>query len=262
MAQSPFLREQNSSAEEQEIAVFGNAAAPIVSERAPPSEEIRGVLEQLGLRGRRLTLSKGSVISLHDGPQAGLHLLSRGRMKTLWFSKHGRVMILDVLGTGDVFGEMSLLDDAGSEPTVAEALGDVEIDSLSRFVLEKALKAGPALAIALTRLVGARRQRLERRLGTQVFLRVPTRLALLLLDLAERFGEALPSYPAASAGERRFLLDIPLSQQELGNLIGASRESVSLTLSRFRRRGAVSMHGRNIVIDSSKLRFEANTRDG
>jgi CRP-like cAMP-binding protein len=183
-------------------------------------------------------------------------------MKTMRFSETGRVMILDLLDAGDVFGEMSLVDELGSEPTFAEALQAVELETIPRFIFERALNSRPALAIALARLMGARRNRVERRLGTHVFLRVPTRLAFLLLDLAERFGKAVSSFPASSAGEARgFVIDIPLSQQDLANLIGASREIVSLTLSEFRRRGAVSMLGRRVVIEPDKLRFEAIAKD-
>ncbi len=242
--------------------MLGSAVLPSAGETPSSSDEIRAVLGQLGLRGRRARLSRGSMVSLHEGPHAGLHLLLRGRMKTMRFSKKGRVMILDLLAAGDVFGEMFLVDELGSEPTFAEALQAVEIETIPRFVFERALKGRPSLAIAVARLMGARRNRLERRLETHVFLRVPTRLAFLLLDLSERFGEAVPSPPTSSAGApRRFVLDIPLSQQELGNLIGASREIVSLTLSEFRRRGAVSMLGRRIVIEPDKLRSEAIAKE-
>lgn len=235
-----------------------NAVLPGASETASSSDEIRAVLGQLGLRGRRALLGKGSMVPLHEGLHAGLHLLLRGRMKTMRFSEKGRVLILDLLDAGDVFGEMSLVDEHGSEPTFAEALQAVEIETFPRFVVERAWKSRPALATAVGRLVGERRNRLERRLEAQVFRRVPTRLALLLLELADRFGDSVSSPPASSAGDgQRFVLDLPLSQQELGNLIGASREMVSLTLSEFRRRGAVSMLERRIVIDPDKLRSQA-----
>ena len=242
--------------------MLGSAVLPSAPGTPSSSDGVRAVLDQLRLRGRVALLSKGSMVSLHDGPHAGLHILLRGRMKTTRFSRKGGVMILELLDAGDVFGEMSILDELGSEPTFAEALEAVEIETIPRFVCERALNGRPALAIAVARLMGARRNRLERRLETHVFLRAPTRLAFLLLDLAERFGEAVPSPPAPSTGApRRFVLDIPLSQQELGNLIGASREMVSLTLSEFRRRGAVSMLGRRIVIEPDKLRPEAIAKE-
>jgi CRP-like cAMP-binding protein len=212
------------------------------------SQEIRGALDSLGIGGRCFRLSKGSMVSLHEGgARDGLHLLLGGRMKTLRFSEDGRVMILDLLDTGEVFGEMALVAEEGIEPTYAEALEEVEIETFPRFALDGVLRGRSALALGIARLMAARRKRVERRLETQVFQRVPVRLASLLLELAERFGEPI---------ESGTVVDIPLSQQDLGNLIGASREIVSLTLSEFRRREAVSMLGRRIVVHEPKLRRE------
>jgi CRP/FNR family transcriptional regulator, cyclic AMP receptor protein len=230
------------------------AVVPSAGEPETPSDEIRAVLRQLRLRGRRATLSKGNMVTLQEGSHAGLHLLVRGRMKTMQLSQKGRVVILDLLAAGDVFGEMCLVDDLSSEATFAEALEAVEIETFPRFVVERALKA-PALGLAVARLMGTRRNRLARRLGTQVSLRAPVRLASLLLELGERFGAAIPYRPTSSTVVAQpLLLDIPLSQRDLGNLIGASREIVSLTLSDFRRRGAVSMLGHRIVIEPDELR--------
>ena len=214
------------------------------------SQEIRAALDSLGMDARCFRLSKGSMVSLHEeGARSGLHLLLGGRMKTLRFSEDGRVMILDLLDTGEVFGEMALVAQEGTEPTYAEALEDVEIETFPRFALDGVLRGRSALALGVARLMAARRKRLERRLENQVFQRVPVRLACLLLELADRFGE-----PA----EEGTVVDISLSQQDLGNLIGASREIVSLTLSEFRRRAAVSMLGRRIVVHEPKLRREAS----
>lgn len=226
-----------------------SALLPRFREVPSCSQEIRAALDSLGIGGKCFRLSKGSMVSLHeDGARSGLHLLLGGRMKTMRFSEDGRVMILDLLDTGEVFGEMALVAEEGTEPTYAEALEEVEIETFPRFALDGVLRGRSALALGIARLMAARRKRLERRLETHVFQRVPVRLASLLLELAERFGEPQ---------ERGTVVDIPLSQQDLGNLIGASREIVSLTLSEFRRREAVSMLGRRIVVHESKLRREA-----
>jgi CRP-like cAMP-binding protein len=216
-------------------------------------EEIRSALASVGGTGRRSRLSKGSMVSLQGGLEGhgGLHFLLEGRMKTLRFSRDGRVMILDLLSAGDVFGEMSLVPDGRGEPTYAEALEDVEVETIPALLVERVLGARPALALAMTRLMGARRSGLERRLEDQIFEKVPARLGRLLLELAERFG-------VPSAGGT--IVEIPLSQQDLGNLIGASREIVSLTLSALRRRGALSMAGRRIVVHEDALRREVTAR--
>jgi CRP/FNR family transcriptional regulator, cyclic AMP receptor protein len=236
------------------MAMLGNAVLTSPIEGGSPSElseEIRGTLVSLGLSGRRTRLAKGSMVSFQQGAQAGLHLLLDGRMKTLRFSEEGRVMILDLLDSGDVFGEMSLVAIDGGEATFAEALEEVEIETIPRFAMERALRGRPSLALSIARLMGDRRSRLERRLETYVFWKVPARLAHLLLDLAERFGK-----PAANGTE----LDIPLSQQDLGSLIGASREIVSLTLSEFRRRGAISSVGRRMAVNEAGLRREMGAK--
>ena len=214
------------------------------------SDEIRDALLSFGLTARRHWLAKGSMLSLHGGAQAGLHLLVHGRLKTLRFSAEGRVLILDVLDAGDVFGEMSILDGGEGEPVYAEALENAEIETVPSIAFERVLRARPSLALSIAQLIGKRLSLLERRLQTHVFQRVPTRLAALLLDLAERFGK--PS-------DTGTVLEIALNQQDLGNLIGASREIVSLTLSSFRRRGAVSMRGRRIVVNRERLLREAAT---
>ncbi len=125
-------------------------------------------------------------------------------------------------------------------------------ETFPRFALDGVIHGRSPLALAIARLIAARQKRLERRLETQcVGARSRVRLASLLLELADRFGE-----PADGIGSGT-VIDISLSQQDLGNLIGASREIVSLTLSEFRRRDAVSMRGRRIVVHESKLRREA-----
>lgn len=233
----------------KEARMRASALLPTFHEVPSLSQEIRASIDSLGIAGRCFRLTKGSMVSLHEGgARSGLHLLVSGRMKTLRFSEDGRVMILDLLDAGEVFGEMALLTEEGTEPTYAEALEDVEIETYPRFALEGALRGRPGMALGIARLMAARRRRLERRLETQVFQRVPVRLAALLLELAERFGEP---------GGRGTVLDIPLSQQDLGNLIGASREIVSLTLSEFRRRDLVSMLGRRVVVNEARLGREA-----
>jgi CRP/FNR family transcriptional regulator len=162
-------------------------------------------------------------------------------------------LILDLLDSGEVFGEMALVAEEATEPTYAEALEEVEIETFPRFALEGVLQGRSPLALGIARLIAARQKRLEKRLETQVFQRVPARLASLLIELSERFGEP------ADASRNGIVIDIALSQQDLGNLIGASREIVSLTLSEFRRRDAVSMLGRRIVVHEAKLRREAAT---
>src|SRR3990172_8647975 len=104
------------------------------------SQAIRSALDALGIGGRLFRLSKGSMVSLHEkGARSGLHLLLSGRMKVLRFSEDGRVMILDLLDTGEVFGAISLVAEEGTEPSYAEALDEVELETFPRFALDGVL---------------------------------------------------------------------------------------------------------------------------
>jgi len=217
------------------------------------SGQILSGLSRLGHTSVPLRVGRGELISLQDGRGRGVHVLSRGRMKILRFSDEGRVILLDLVEPGDVFGELAFLSrDGGAAhvevgPGYAEALEEATVYSIPCATFERLLGAHPGLALGIASLLGERCNKLERRLEAHVFHKVPTRLVNQLLELAERYGV---SHDGGT------LLSIPLSQQDLGNLIGASREIVSLTLSDLKKRGLVGSEGRRLVVHEDRLREE------
>ena len=208
-----------------------------------------GALSALGQTPALLRVARGELICLQDGRGAGVHVLSRGLMKTLRFSDEGRVMLLDLIEPGDVFGELSFLSRPADEggPNYAEAIDEAVLYSIPCVTFERMLRRRPDLALGIAKLLGERCSTLERRLEAHVFHKVPTRLVSQLIELAERYG---------TEHEDGTLISIALSQQDLGNLIGASREIVSLTLSDLKKRGLVDTHGRRLVVCVEKLRAE------
>lgn len=213
------------------------------------SSEILVTLTNLGHTPMALRVGRGDLISLEDGRGCGVHVLSGGRMKILRFSDEGRVILLDIVEPGGLFGELSFVPEPSTEggSRYAEALEDAVIYSIPFLMFERALRQRPSLAVGIAALLGQRCSKLERRLEAHVFHKVPTRLVNQLLELAERYGVE---------HERGTLIAIPLSQQDLGNIIGASREIVSLTLSDFKRRGLVSSKGRRLIVREAELRAE------
>ena len=213
------------------------------------SGQILSGLSSIGHRAVPLHVARGELICLQDGRGRGVHVLSGGRVKILRFSGEGRVMLLELVEPGDVFGELSFLsgDTDGPGPSYAEALEDATVYTIPCETFERLLRACPGLALGIANLLGERCNKLERRLEAHVFHKVPTRLATVLLELAGRYGVD---------HENGTLLTIALSQQDLGNLIGASREIVSLTLSEFKKRALVGSKGRRIVVFEDRLRAE------
>lgn len=221
----------------------GTAIAEAID--APPlAEEIRSAARALGVTLRTSRLERGQVAELRGGIEARLHVLTEGQLKIVRFSSEGRALILELLDAGDLFGETSTAGEDDLQPTYAEALTAVRFETLTALDAERVLVARPPIALSLAKLMEERRRRAERRLERQIFQRVPTRLALQLLDLAERYG-------VPDAGGLR--IGIRLSQQDLGGLIGASREIVSVTLTEFRRHGAVVSTGRQLVVRQKEL---------
>lgn len=212
------------------------------------ANEILSAAAYRGYAVTRRSVGKGDLISLQDGRGAAVHVLGHGRAKVLRFSDEGRVILLDLVEAGELFGEMSFLSGdhyPGRSQSYLEALEITELLSIPRLTFERLLSGRPSLALRVAGLLAERCSRLEERLESQVFHRVPTRLAKQLLALAERYGETQGSGTA---------IGLNLSQQDLGNLIGASREIVSLTLSDFKRRGWVTSVGRRLVVHEDKLR--------
>ncbi|MFN3477488.1 MAG: Crp/Fnr family transcriptional regulator, partial [Candidatus Methylomirabilales bacterium] len=131
----------------------------------------------------------------------------------------------------------------GPQEAIAEALEDSLLCIIQRRDFEALLRRKPDLALRVTKFIGFKRKRIESRLEDLVFKDVPGRLAALLLQLAKDYGVL---------DRRGVLLRIKLSQRELANLIGASREMVNHALSQFRRKRLVDVEGRQIVILSQE----------
>lgn len=167
-----------------------------------------------------------------------VYLLKSGRVKISRLSPDGKELTLAILEPGEIFGEADALQGAPRDE-VAEALEDTVLCIVPRSEFEALLQRTPGLALRLTKLIGLRLRRIESRVEDLVFRDVPTRLAHLLLDLARDLGVE---------DQRGLLLRARLSHRDLANLIGSTRETVSLTLGEFRREGLVETEGRQIVI--------------
>ncbi len=174
-----------------------------------------------------------------------VYQLQSGQVKISHVSTEGREVILDFVESGELFGEMEVLE--AHQDTTAEALEDSQVMTIPRQRLEGLLHNRPGLAIRFARLVAVRRKRAEARLLTLAYNTVPHRLGNVLLQLCRQYG--VP-HPGGS------LLRIRLSQKELGSLIGASREIVNLTLSDFRQRGLVDLSCSQIIVRERKLSSE------
>jgi CRP-like cAMP-binding protein len=165
-------------------------------------------------------------------------VLVRGRVKIKTLVADGREAILAFIEEGELFGELALVD---TEPRneFAEAVLESLVLALPRDALLWVMDRRPDVALSITKLVGFRRRRIENRLRNILFRSTRDRVLALLVELLETYGEP---------GGGRWVIRLPLSHQELASLIGATRESVTLTLNQLQSEGLIEVRRRQIAI--------------
>ena len=198
----------------------------------------RPELEQLALLMRPRAYRRGEVVFHQGDPGETFHVLCRGRVKIVLGSEGGEEAVLGILGPGDVFGEMALLDGGPRSATIV-ALEPVESATLGRADLLALLRRNPVAVEGLLAALARKIREASEEVGNLIFLDQQGRLARKLLDLAQTHGR-----PAGGGIE----IDLPLTQQELGAIIGATRTRVNGLLRLYEAQGIIALKGRRIVI--------------
>jgi CRP-like cAMP-binding protein len=181
---------------------------------------------------------RGEVIFHEDDPADRMHIIVDGRVKISIASEDGRERDIALFQSGDCFGEMALLDGSNRSAT-ATAVDATETMVLYRQDFLDFLGENPELAADVNTMLVQRLRNVNQMLGDMVFLDVPTRVAKQLLALAETYGEN------AKPGDQ---IVVPMGQDELARLVGASRETVSRALNSYRRLGILDTSHRRITI--------------
>jgi CRP/FNR family cyclic AMP-dependent transcriptional regulator len=192
----------------------------------------------------RLTVRRGDVVFRMGDPGDKLYAILDGKVKIHRASPDGRENLLAVLGPGEHFGELSLFD-PGPRTATASAVTDCTLASLAHADLRPWLVERPEVALQLLQALAQRLRRTNEAMADLVFTDVPGRVAKALLDLADKFGEP-------DDGATRVTHD--LTQEELAQLVGASRETVNKALSDFAGRGWIRLDGRSVLLlDEDRL---------
>ena len=178
-------------------------------------------------------------ILFHAGePGDSLYVLLAGKVKISLLSAEGKEAILSLMAAGDVFGEMSLLDGLPRSATVT-SLEDCRLMVIGRQDFVQFLKRHADVALNLLAALSQRLRTTNNLVENLSFHHLPSRLARLLLDLGQRHGKV------ESGG---VAIGLRLSQEELGNLVGASRESVNKQLRAWAESGLLEYQQGTIVI--------------
>jgi CRP-like cAMP-binding protein len=197
-----------------------------------------GAMARLAQRMEMRELRRRQVVYLPGDPGKCVYLLNGGRIKVSKVTHDGKVLTLSYCGPGDIFGELALID-GGPREEMAEVVDNALITEIELGEMEHLLTHHAQLGLRLVRILAGRRRELEKRLENLIFKDVPAKLADLLLRLATEFGVD---------DSRGMMVAIKITHQEMANLIGSTRETVSLTLSQFKRRGLIQTDGRRVIV--------------
>ena len=183
-------------------------------------------------------IAKGTVLFAEGDGGDQLYVIADGKLKLGTSSGDGRENLLSILGPGEMFGELSLFD-PGPRTSTATAVTDAKLLSLGQEKLLPWLVENPKVSLQLLASLAQRLRRTNEAVGDLVFSDVPGRVAKALIDLGERFGKKT---------DEGLFVHHDLTQEELAQLVGASRETVNKALADFAGRNWLKLDGRAVLI--------------
>lgn len=206
-------------------------------------------LQRLAGRSDMVACKKNTTLYFAHEQSDSIYLVKQGRVKLTRTSAEGREVILDILGPGEIFGELAIIGEEVRTHS-ATAVDDALVCIISRPDFEELLRRHPDMALRVLKLVGLRRRELEMRLEDLIFQPVANRLVLTLLWQAGRHGSQ----------EADGSISLPLTQKDLANLVGASREAVAEQIAAFKQAGLVKTGYRSVrLVDPQRLMQELTT---
>jgi len=190
-------------------------------------------------------VKRGQHIYLTGDPARQIFLLKSGIIKITSLSPDNREVVLAFLHHGDVFGELAVVDDAPRDHS-AQVQEDARLCSLSRELIFALAREFPDLGCSITKLIGSHAKQLRTRLEELLCRSASARVAHALADLADEHGVT---------DDYGVVIPFRLSQRDLGNLVGLTRETVNAVLRDFRHQGLVQIERRTIRLpELQKLR--------
>ncbi len=188
-------------------------------------------LEELDRMTAMSTCRKGKVFYTPGETGEVLFILKHGRVNLYRINADGKKLVTSTIGAGTVFGEMSLVAQ-GMHDTFAEAAEECTLCVMSRSDVEHLLLSKPRVALRFMEMIAARLRDVETRMETVAFKSVPTRIATFLLQLANEDTAKIEG----------------VSHQDLADMVGTYRETVTRILNEFRSKGYIELGRLNVAI--------------
>lgn len=189
-------------------------------------------------------IKRGDILYLQGSSDKSVYFLDRGIVKLNKVSPEGRVITIDILKSGTLFGELGAIED-GERDETAVVLEDGQICIMSKKNFDSLLKNAPEFSVALNKISASRRWKIENRLLDLLYSKVEERIAKIFLNLLEDFGET---------DKNTFLLKLKLTHQDVSELIASTRETTTANLNSLKKQGIIDYEGKYIrILDKDKL---------
>jgi len=196
------------------------------------------IIEQIAQVGIRKTFKKESIILMEEDESGSLFIIAKGKVKVTRTSSDGREVILNILSDSDIFGEMSLIDGLTRSATVT-ALETSELFIIQRNQFLEFLKEHPEISIAVMQELSKRLRSADMQIKSLSLKDAEGKVATVIVQLANDQGRIRQG---AVEVEK-----LPL-QQDLANMAGTSRETISRTLHTFAKKGLIELEGSKLRI--------------
>jgi CRP/FNR family cyclic AMP-dependent transcriptional regulator len=195
-----------------------------------PEDQLRVLATVVG----RKSVPRTTTIMGAGDPTDSLYIVLSGRLKVMMGDADGKEVILSIIGPGEFFGEMGLIDDSPRSASVV-AIEPCELLSIAKRDFKKCLEQNFEMAMAVMRGLVKRLRDADRKIGSLALLDVYGRVARLLIDMAENVD-----------GQKVVTKRLP--KQDIAKMIGASREMVSRVMKDLQMGGYIEVRGQSIIV--------------
>jgi len=205
----------------------------------------REAMDKVSAVTKERNINKKELIYSPEDSNNVMFILKKGRVRIFKLSVDGKMITLAILREGDIFGALSAIK-RGTYDAYAQALEDSYICAIRQEDLLKVIKEIPELAIKLIENINQKLTESEDRIKDLVFHDVPGMIASILLKLNKEFGKLCPE------GSR---IDFKITHQELADMVGATRETVTVILNDFKTENVIKITDKYItIIDEETLK--------
>jgi CRP-like cAMP-binding protein len=191
-------------------------------------------------------MKKNEYIYFPEDPSSSIFFLKKGRVKIGTYSDSGKEIIKAILGPGEIFGELSLIGESKRKDFAMTLDNDVTLCAMGMKDMEEMMENNSMLGLKVTKLIGFKLQKTERRLESLIFKDARSRIIDLLIDLAEEKGKTIG---------HEILVKHNLTHLDIANLTATSRQTVTTVLNELKDQNLIHLERNKFLIrDINKLK--------